>query len=614
MVDRPPEAPLINLRGLKTRFYTYEGTVNALDGIEFHIRHGETFGLVGETGCGKSVTALSILRLVPSPPGKIEEGEVLFLVPEDTWKKIVEVEGAAARTLSTFHDALREAPPSAESDRRLLTTLDKVFSSNPPRLEVSLLNEVHGSLRSTGRDEALKQDAVAKVKELIQLKSPHDLLSRSDDYMRKIRGNLIAMIFQEPMSALNPVIVAGDQIAENILLHQKEVIAKEVFADLERRIPLLRRPYARSDVDPATGLFRCTACGAEVAADADSCPSCRSRFFGPARRVLFAPFILSAYKALYKRMARDPNDFLLKIVSRVPVLRRYEKVMYRHALDRAIEMLEAVRIPEPEKVASSYPFELSGGMAQRVMIAIALSCSPKLLIADEPTTAVDVTIQAQVLKLMKDLKARVGASVLLITHNLGVVAETCDRVGVMYAGVMAEVGPTRSVFKEPLHPYTKGLMESIPRVTVEKDRLQIIRGNVPNLITPPPGCRFHPRCPVALPHCGWSSNEVRSRLEDLLKEEPDGSPVPALIESWDDSDRQMLVVKCNGRSKDVADWISKTLDEHKAGDVALQAVESVKADVAAVSVHLLPHAKPPMIEARPGHLVACYQYGGWPPA
>jgi oligopeptide/dipeptide ABC transporter ATP-binding protein len=314
-------------------------------------------------------------------------------------------------------------------------------------------------------------------------------------------------------------------------------------------------------------------------------------------------------------MTRDPNDFFLKVVSRIPVLRRYEKVMYRLALDRAVDMLRAVRIPDPEKIANSYPFELSGGMAQRVMIAIALSCSPKLLIADEPTTAVDVTIQAQVLKLMKDLKERVGASVLLITHNLGVVAETCDRVGVMYAGVMAEIGPTRSVFKEPLHPYTKGLMESIPRVTVDKERLEIIKGTVPNLIRPPPGCRFHPRCPVALPHCGWSASEVRSRLQAIAEAaKAAGSPVPDLIEEWDDSDRGTLVLRADEKAKEIGAWMSKVLDERKGEDVVLQAVESVDVDGDSVSLKLIRLVKPPMLEGRPGHFVACYQYGGWPPA
>jgi len=614
-VDRPQGAPLLSIRGLVTRFYTYEGTVQALDGIDFYVRPGETFGLVGETGCGKSVTALSILRLVPVPPGKIEEGEVLFLVPQGTWAKILDAESAAIPALSSLRSALRGSSSAAEPDTKLLKALDKVFRTTPPRLDLKILNEVNGALKSTGREEAAKAQASRIVRGLIQLKTPYDLLGRSTEYLRKIRGNLIAMIFQEPMSALNPVIVAGDQIAENILLHQKEILARDVLADLDRRIPLLGRPRASADVDPATGLYRCTACGKEVPALVDSCPSCHARYFGPVIGGGASSLVLRAYRGLYRRMAKDPNDALLKIASRVPVLRRYERVMYRLALDRAVDMLRAVRIPDPEKVAASYPFELSGGMAQRVMIAIALSCSPKLLIADEPTTAVDVTIQAQVLKLMQDLRQRVGASVLLITHNLGVVAETCERVGVMYAGVMAEVGPTRSLFKEPLHPYTKGLMESIPRVTAEKDRLQIIRGNVPNLTKPPPGCRFHPRCPVALAHCGWSSDEVRSRLESFAKETGGGgSAVADQVQEWDDSDRTKLVLRTDGNATAVGEWVSKVLRERKGGDVALQAVESVAVDGDAVALTLLPQVKPPMLEPRPGHFVACYQYGGWPPA
>ncbi|GEM_PF-14663 len=611
----PSEAPLLSVRGLVTRFYTYEGTVQALDGIDFDVRGGETFGIVGETGCGKSVTALSILRLVPSPPGKIEEGEVLFLVPQETWEKIRRAEASAVPLLRNLRRALQTTPSAAGPDKRLLLALDTIFSTDPPRLDIGVLGTVNDGLRSTGREGAAKTDAARLVQELIRLKTTHDLLGRSTEYLRKIRGNLIAMIFQEPMSALNPVIVAGDQIAENILLHQKEILAKEVLRDLDRQIPLLSHPRASADVDPVTGLFRCTACRKEVPPAADACPSCGARYFGPTAGGSLTAVALRLYRYLYRRMTKDPNDFLLKVASRIPLLRRYEKVMYRLAFDRAVDMLREVRIPDPEKVANAYPFELSGGMAQRVMIAIALSCSPRLLIADEPTTAVDVTVQAQVLKLMKDLKERVGASVMLITHNLGVVAETCDRVGVMYAGRMAEIGPTRSVFKEPLHPYTKGLMESIPRVTVEKDKLEIIPGNVPNLIRPPPGCRFHPRCPVALPHCGWSAGEVRTRLQAIAETaKASGSPLPDLIAEWDDSKPGTLVLRADGRAKDVGAWISKVLEERKGQDVALQSVEAVAVDGDSVSLRLIRQVKPPMLEARPGHFVACYQYGGWPPA
>jgi oligopeptide/dipeptide ABC transporter ATP-binding protein len=200
-------------------------------------------------------------------------------------------------------------------------------------------------------------------------------------------------------------------------------------------------------------------------------------------------------------MQKDPDALVLRIVSRIPLLRRYEKLMKNEALKHAKKMLELVRIPDPDNIVSSFPYELSGGMQQRVMIAMALACKPQLLIADEPTTALDVTIQAQILKIIKELQKETGTSVLLITHNLGIVAETCNRVGVMYAGVMAEIGPVHSIFKEPLHPYTQGLMNSLPRLLSGVSRLETIPGNVPNLIHPPSGCRFHPRCPYAMVVC-----------------------------------------------------------------------------------------------------------------
>jgi len=177
---------------------------------------------------------------------------------------------------------------------------------------------------------------------------------------------------------------------------------------------------------------------------------------------------------------------------------------------RAERMLRLVRIPDPSNVMKSYPHELSGGMQQRVMIAMALACRPKLLIADEPTTALDVTVQAQILKLMRDLQLETGTSIMLITHNLGVVAETCDRVGVMYAGTMAEIASTMDIFKNPLHPYTQGLMHLIPNISVDIERLETIEGVVPNLMEPPPGCRFHPRCPYAMEAC--------KRIKPIMRE------------------------------------------------------------------------------------------------
>ncbi|MBU7022753.1 MAG: ABC transporter ATP-binding protein [Theionarchaea archaeon] len=296
---------LLEIKGLKTYFYTEDGVVRALEGIDLHIEQGETLGLVGESGCGKTVTALSVLRLVPDPPGKIIEGEILF---EDV-----------------------------------------------------------------------------------------NLLALSDSDMRQIRGNEISMIFQDPQSALNPVYTVDNQLREVIQLHQ----------------------------------------------------------------------------GLEKKEARQ----------------------------KAIEMLDLVGIPDPEARVDDYPHQFSGGMKQRVMIGMALSCNPKMLIADEPTTNLDVTVQAQVLDMINNLRRELGTTVMLITHNLGVIAEMSDHVGVMYAGQLVEYGDVDTVFHAPLHPYTIALHEAIPKVTEKKQKLGVIRGVVPNLIYPPSGCRFHPRCDYATEIC-----------------------------------------------------------------------------------------------------------------
>jgi peptide/nickel transport system ATP-binding protein len=298
---------LLEVRGLRTHFFTDEGVVRAVDDIDFHIDRGETLGVVGESGCGKSVTALSIMRLIAQPPGRI----------------------------------------------------------------------VSGQIRYNGRD----------------------LLDLPPREMRKIRGKEISMIFQEPMTSLNPVFTVGEQIAEALRLHE--------------------------------GLNR------------------------------------------------------------------------RQAMNRAIEMLRLVHIPNPDRRAREYPHQLSGGMRQRVMIAMALSCSPKLLIADEPTTALDVTIQAQILDLLAELKEKLNMAVMLITHDMGVIAETAQRVVVMYAAQIVEEASVLDLFKEPLHPYTQGLLRSIPRIdraAAQRQRLKTIPGTVPTLRGDlKPGCRFAPRCELAQP-------------------------------------------------------------------------------------------------------------------
>lgn len=297
---------LLDIRNLRTYFYTEDGVVPAVDGVTLHVKRGETLGVVGESGCGKSQTSLSVMRLIPMPPGKLMEGsEILF-------------EG-------------------------------------------------------------------------------QDLIKKSESEMRKIRGNDISMIFQEPMTSLNPVYTIGDQIAEAIQLHQ--------------------------------GLN------------------------------------------------------------------------HKESINKAIEMLRLVGIPLPDRRVKEYPHQLSGGMRQRVMIAMALSCNPKLLIADEPTTALDVTIQAQILELMKRLKKELGMAIMLITHDLGVVAEMAERVVVMYAGKVVEEGDVVSIFKNPIHPYTEGLLKSVPRMDSDAETLHVIEGVVPNPLHLPEGCRFHPRCPYAIDKC-----------------------------------------------------------------------------------------------------------------
>jgi oligopeptide/dipeptide ABC transporter ATP-binding protein len=346
---------ILQIRNLKTYFYTYAGVVRALEGIDLDIYKGETIGLVGETGCGKSVTSLSIMRLVPDPPGRIVGGEIIF--------------------------------------------------------------------------------------------KGEDLLKKSEEQMQRIRGSQITMVFQDPMTFINPVLTVGDQVTEVITLHQD--LAREA---VQTKIDEIQEQIAR--IDPSS----------------------------PDRQRL-----MERVKELEAIKEHPPK----------PSKREIRKA----ALHRTIEVLKLVQLPDPEKVVKQYPHELSGGMRQRVIIAMALSCNPDLLIADEPTTSLDVTIQAQILALLSELKKKIGASILIITHDMGIVAETCDRVGVMYAGNIVEASETKALFKKPLHPYTQGLLRAIPKLHEDVKELEIIPGSVPNLIHPPSGCRFHPRCTFKMDIC-----------------------------------------------------------------------------------------------------------------
>lgn len=354
---------VLEIKGLKTNFYTYEGVVKALDGVELFLRRGDTMGLVGETGCGKSVTARSILRLV-EPPGKIDEGQILF----------------------------------------------------------------HHIDPETGEIETV------------------DIMEMSDQEVLDTRGASIAIVFQDPATYPNPVFRIGEQIAEVIMLHQdlRTDVLDMKIEKLEDALEEKIDPKKRGKIEEK----------------------------------------ISHYKSLYD----DPPE-------------PDEKDAKAAALRRAINMLTMVKMPAAASVANQYPHELSGGMRQRALIAMALACNPQILICDEATTALDVTVQAQVLNLLNQLKKEIGTSIMIITHDMGVVAETCNWVNVMYAGTTAESCSTEELFKNPLHPYTAGLLTAVPKLHEHKDRLPQIRGSVPNLIYPPSGCRFHPRCDNATEIC-----------------------------------------------------------------------------------------------------------------
>ncbi|BAJ62174.1 ABC transporter ATP-binding protein [Anaerolinea thermophila] len=341
MNESTQNKPLLEVKNLKTYFFTEDGVVKAVDGVDFHVNQGEVLGLVGESGCGKSVTSLSIMRLL-GVPGKVVDGEIYF--------------------------------------------------------------------------------------------AGQDLLKLPESEMVKMRGNRMSMIFQQPQSSLNPVFTVGDQVAEVLMIHQN--LGKEA------------------------------------------------------------------------------------------------------AWNRAVELLAMVGIPDPARKAKAFPHEMSGGQAQRVMIAMALALAPELLIADEPTTALDVTIQAQILDLIQEMREKLGTSVILITHDLGIIAEMAHRVAVMYAGRIVEEASVKELFENPMHPYTKGLIASIPILGKVTDRLEVIPGSVPNLINLPPGCRFAPRCRLREQY----GLEICTRDEPELVEVKPGHKVRCWLYADKDDHRAPLSV------------------------------------------------------------------------
>jgi peptide/nickel transport system ATP-binding protein len=473
---------VLDIRDLKTYFFTYDGVVKALDGVDLSIRRRETLGLVGETGCGKSVTAFSVMKLLADPPGRIMGGTINF-------------QGA-----------------------NLLYGIEKEATFKP----VSHSNRV-------------------------KVKRRYSLIRRAQERMAAIRGSGISMIFQEPSSALNPIFSISNQLGEALMLHGGVEILEELLlpppsaSEVQAAIDKLLEVTAASTTGPSRDATKAFADGLgrpSLATQAYTILKEQRQRPDEARKELeqiVRRLHLGGLQRAYLRqqlrvykLRRQLHELLLEEMRRgAPTGSADRGIRNRLRLEwvrglgyalwgirghvrkpineetfwRSVALLEGVTIANPAQVARGYPHELSGGMLQRVMIAMALSSNPALLLADEPTTALDVTIQAQILSVMRDLKTRVGSSILLITHDLGVIAEMADRVSVMYAGNVVETAPVRDLYRRPLHPYTQGLLNSIPRMDDPTKSLESIPGSVPNLIYPPSGCRFHPRCPHAMEIC-----------------------------------------------------------------------------------------------------------------
>jgi oligopeptide/dipeptide ABC transporter ATP-binding protein len=303
-----------------------------------------------------------------------------------------------------------------------------------------------------------------------------------------------------------------------------------------------------------------------------------------------------------------PGDWGRWIGLRIPGLgRSMTHAIRRQSVDEAAEVLRLLRIPDPERIVTMYPHELSGGMNQRAMIAIALACDPMLLIADEPTTALDVTIQAQILELLRELKSKGRPSILLITHDLGVIAEMCDKVCVMYGGHVVEEATVKEIFKNPLHPYTKGLLRAIPSHAVRKDRLEVIKGSVPNLIYPPSGCRFHPRCPAAMPHCGWDAKDLEPAIRTYVEELGVDSKLITTVPG-DDLFALRFSFAEEGGAREAMGEIVARVSGDRGSSVLLQAVTEIRSEGSDLIFSMVRSKKPRDQQVQPDHMVACYLF------
>ena len=532
--DRPAAAAqgrhpvVLEVKDLRTYFFTYEGVVRALDGINLKVRGGETTGIVGETGCGKSVTAFSVTRLI-GDPGRVVGGEVRFQGANLLWDlereaKYRRVKGSDRIKVIRRFRRIRAANErlAALRGRRIAMIFQEPMAAMNPVFSIS--NQL-GEAVLTHQCDTIVEDLLAADRNLRRMVAGPRFEDRepSEPGRRDEVSDLALELTSRaeppgpPDQASEPPTNHGSGTPVDILVSAAGRSSDELRVAAER----FAKTFGLASL--ATQLFY-------PLKNVNPGFDARPRVLRALRRVELNGRARAYFR--YRRglaaFQRRLNEVYLKeMTSGKPHRTERSRVhgritlwklrhLYlsipgftrsgRRALDqevfwRTVRMLEGVRIANPVGVAKSYPHELSGGMLQRVMIAMALSCNPDLLLADEPTTALDVTIQAQVLELMRHLKEEVGTAIVLITHDLGVIAEVCDLVNVMYAGRIIESAGASELFRRPLHPYTQGLLASIPRFDQPGKELQSIPGSVPGLIHPPPGCRFHPRCPYAMKVC-----------------------------------------------------------------------------------------------------------------
>jgi len=503
----PGHDVVLDIQELKTYFFTYDGVVRAIDGINLVARARETTGVVGETGCGKSVTAFSVARLI-SDPGMVIGGRVLLYGANLLWglekeAKFRRMPGNRVKVIKRFR-RIRAANERMSAVRgkgvamifqEPSQAMNPVFSISDQLAEAVMLHQgvevLEGILKAatgtTGASSAASGSTFAEKPAAAPVAGGASLVGLDAE----IEGVITAATEgnQEKLRA------AAGKLAATAGLPS---LATEVF-------------YLLRDAGPQAASRRRRV---HKALDRVRLSGFQESYIRHRRRVAVIERALKEVHLKEMRTEKPQHLARRKLVLRLTLERwrhfyfgirgikgRADRPLKAELFWRTVQLLEGVRIANPVQVARGFPHELSGGMLQRAMIAMALSSEPGLLLADEPTTALDVTIQAQILELMRDLRERVGTAIVLITHDLGVVAEVCDRVNVMYAGVIVESGPVHEVFRRPLHPYTQGLLASIPRFDQPDKELASIPGSVPNLIHPPPGCRFHPRCPYAMPIC-----------------------------------------------------------------------------------------------------------------